>query len=79
MKLIGVVSIPESKDMTNKLPIKDLLYKDFKSISKVYREFRKAVKTGRYGLAMTKSKNKGLDGHPLVIHDTRLLARKIYN
>ena len=79
MKLIAVVTIPESKNMTNSLPIKDLLRKDFKSVSRVYLEFRKVVKTGRYGLAMTKSKNKGEDGHPLVIHDTRLLARKIYN
>ena len=79
MKLMAVFSIPESKSVTDQLPIKDLLRKDFKSVSRVYIEFRKVVKTGRYGLAMTKSKNKGEDGHPLVIHDTRLLARKIYN
>jgi len=79
MKLIAVFSIPESKSVTKELPVEDLLNKDFKSISKIYIEFRKVVKTGRYGLAMTKSKNKGKDGHPLGIYDTRLLARKIYN
>ena len=79
MKLIAVFSIPESKSVTEQLPVKDLLNKDFKSISKVYREFRKLVKTGRYGLAMTKSNNNGKDGYPLGVFDTRLLARKIYN
>ena len=75
MKLIGVVSIPHSKDLTKKLPIQNILHKHYETKFAVYEEFRKLVKKGRYGLAMTESKNMGEDGHRLNIYDSQLIEK----
>lgn len=77
MKLIGVVSIPDSEDLTKKLPIQKILHKHYETKFVVYNEFRKLVKKGRYGLAMTESKNMGKDGHRLNIYDSRLIEKNI--
>ena len=76
MRLIGVVSIPDSKNLTKKLPIQKILHKDYKTRHELYISFRYLVKKGRYGLATTESKNMGADGLPLTIYDTQVIEKE---
>tara|TARA_R100000808_G_scaffold12368_2_gene30827 strand:- start:431 stop:667 length:237 start_codon:yes stop_codon:yes gene_type:complete len=76
MRLIGVVSIPGNEDLTKKLPIQKILHKDYETKHKLYQSFRNLVKKGRYGLAITESKNMGVDGLPLSIYDTQLIEKE---
>ena len=69
MKLVAVVGIKNMYNYTNELPIKNMLKKEYKTKHHIYREFRKCVKKGRYGLAMTD------DGKKLFMFDTQLIEK----
>tara|TARA_Y100000310_G_C20581486_1_gene763216 strand:+ start:998 stop:1225 length:228 start_codon:yes stop_codon:yes gene_type:complete len=72
MKLMGVVCIPDSKDYTYKLPIKNILNNEYNDKHEIYNAFRKAVPDGRFGLAISED---ATGKYPLMIIDTQLLAR----
>ena len=77
MKLIGVFSIPKSKNVTKSLNIEKILNKQHKTKYDILLDFRKYVKKGRYGLVVTNSINMGKDGKPTYIYDTQLLEKEI--
>jgi len=72
MKLIAVVTIPESKDCTDRLQIKGILKNKYNDNHEIYNAFRRAVPNGRFGLAMSKD---ATGKYPLIFIDTQLLAR----
>ena len=72
MKLIAVVSIPESVFLCKKLPIKNILKNEYNDKHEIYDAFRKAIPDGRFGLAISED---ATGKYPLMFIDTQLLAR----
>ena len=79
MILIMVTEIGKFDVLNEKLGLKDVINRKFKTIPDIYRAFRKIVPKGRYSLAVAQA---GKDGKPdkskgLTMMDTQLIQKDL--
>lgn len=79
MMLIMVSEIGEIDSLNEKLGLKDVLNKQFKTTPDIYRAFRKIVPKGRYSLAIAETGKNGQPdkSKPLLIMDTQLMQKDL--
>ena len=74
MRLVAVFGIDDAKNYTDILPVESILKKRYEGKHDLYIDFRKKVKKGRYGLAITEG--EGTD-KPLFIIDTQVIEKRM--